>query len=678
MAAAAVVPAWQRTAPPPSIRDLLQAYWDGDPARVRLAFTRGADVEAMLPAIRIWIGTGARQWSMATSVLLLDLADLAVSLAEPSPRTTVQLLAWGREQIVSKRAADDPSATAALAGLWHEAAVALHLRLDAGGDPEEYLRWAERRAAGGLTPRLWLARGQAVEQRLARAGIRRLATDTVEVGDPSSKDGSAAPPTPDSGTLRALEDAARYYDRAARDQVLRAETSARAAAIFVEIGRHRDALRRIEVAGPAEDAAVAAWLSALEGRAWSGLGEHAAALAAFDDGLVRAPRARSLVAGRAAAAVALGRADAGAAASGPDPWETIARGGARWLPEWLARLRGAVSGASARAAARPPAIDILDQYDAGQHDAAAAALVTQAPLAAFAKALRAGADVWTRERGPAHFARRDLVVALVALEAAHARGGTEWGDAHQLLEWACARLRASPPPAGEVERAWMHAAAALMQGVVAGVALEVHVGHALERAPRDPALLMAAAVAAELRAGPDQRLARGTRPPPGAADSPDNVPTVLDQAVRRFEDTLALDAYAEEARLRLAYTALRRGRASEALAHLDRMAADDPGDDVFITYLAALFRGRALERLDRRDDAVVAYEQAVAIQPGAQTAELALAAALAHAGRRAEAAALADRALTRTAAGFDPWLVYGQGDFRHWPRLIAALRSAVQ
>jgi tetratricopeptide (TPR) repeat protein len=246
----------------------------------------------------------------------------------------------------------------------------------------------------------------------------------------------------------------------------------------------------------------------------------------------------------------------------------------------------------------------------------------------------------------------------------------------------------------------MIAAAAVMEGAAAGAALEVHALHALKRFPNDPALTMAKAVAAELRAGPDLRTAEGTKAPNAptvaysasstsainmASVSPTLGPTplpaetvssgALDLAVRRFNDLASIDPYRDEAKLRLGYTALRRGKPEDALQHLAGPAKNTT--DVFIAYLAHLFRGRALDRLKRWDQAVVEYRAAVAAQPGAQTAELALAAALARSGRRGEAAELADRALARTDASFDPWLAYGQGDFRHWARLIADVRKAI-
>jgi len=308
---------------------------------------------------------------------------------------------------------------------------------------------------------------------------------------------------------------------------------------------------------------------------------------------------------------------------------------------------------------------VLDRYEAGDYDFAVNSLVSS-DLATFVDTFRESADRWIGEGDPATADRRRFVAATVALEAGRARGFVEWPRAQLLIEWACERLRAQPVPT-EAERLWLEGAAAVMEGAVAGTALEIHLTHALKRFPSDPPLLMARAVAAELRAGPDQRLPSGTRPPSGSA---------LDTAVTRLQQALALPAYKDEVNLRLGYTALRRGKYADALAPLDLAAANRT--DIFIGYLAQLFRGRAFERLLRWNDAVNAYRAAVAIQPRAQTAELALAAALARIGQPVEAAQMADTILGRTESVFDPWLAYGQGDFRHWPRIIDAIRGAIR
>ena len=620
---------------PPALKDLLQAYWDGRPDPVGSRFTRARDVDLIVPAIRTWIAADASaSWPMATSVLLLDLAAAALRTPEPSAATAVQLLAWGREQITSKAADRDRRANRDLEKLWHQTAIGLLQGIGALKEQQQYLEEIRERFGADLPPRLWLARGIALDQQDARSTGER--------------------------TTSALEEATRFYDRAARDADTRAEASARAAFAYIRLGRPRDAIRRLDLAGETPDLAVAAWLPLLRSRALAALGEEAEATLNAEIGA---------------------KLSAGLGTS--DPWTVLERGDERLVPGWLPRLRASLraSVAAGSSATRPASYDVLDRYDRREYAAAVTTLIKLPSLEAFSKAYRETAGGWALDMGPAHVDRRRMVVAVVALEAAHARGGVEWTHAQLLLEWACGFLRGTRVPT-ELERRWMHAASALIEGTASGAALELHVTHALTRFPDDPALVMARAVAAELRAGPDQRTASGTRAPGEPAEIPLGADSAyatapLTLTVFRLQQAAKVPEIRREALLRLGYTALRQGQAQAALDHLAAVGPAGAGADPFIDYLVFLFRGRALDRLKRWEDAAVAYRQAVDLQP-AQSAELALAAALFRAGHRAEAAAVADRSLTRREAAPDPWLFYGQADFRHWSTLIDRLRSAIQ
>lgn len=286
-------------------------------------------------------------------------------------------------------------------------------------------------------------------------------------------------------------------------------------------------------------------------------------------------------------------------------------------------------------------------------------------LEALSLDLHSSADAWIAEGGEPAKPRREVVVATLALEAVQARGGAEWPRAQLILEWACDRLRRRLTPT-EAERAWMWAAAALLEGVVQGAALEVHLTHALKRFPGDPSLTMARALAAEIRAGPDVRSGSDLVPPP--ADR-------LEVLIYRLKQAASLPGYRIEAHVRLGYTALRQRRHSAALDLLEPATATD---DPFLRYLAHLFRGRAFDAQKRFDEAIAEYESALQAAPGAQTAEIALGVAFARAGRRSDAAALAEASLTRTGTPVDPWLAYGQGDFRRWPEVIATVRRTIR
>ena len=640
-------------------RDLIQSYADGSPAAARATVPRGRAVDAMLSAVRGWMaGEGAREWPFASAVMCLDLAEAAAEAGPAASPTVIELLRLGRKAITAKEAAMDVRLDRPHEKLFHQTALAVLQGIASYQEQQNYIDDISDRLSGDWPPRLWMARGLAIEQRVA-AQLAKQKDQNVSA--------FAAP----------LDEATRHCDRAARDPETRAEASARAAAIFVRLGRHRDALRRLEIAGEASgDVEVAAWLAYLRAQVWTGLGDDGQARVAIE-------QARKL--------------------SAADPAPGFERGDARHAGEWLATLRGALSSVMTTGPTRPAVMTTVDLYEAHAYDDAIAALAPTS-LEQFSKELREVADPWIRDGGPVKQQHRQYLVAALALEAARARGGLEWRHAQLLIEWACERLRAKTEPGeDDRERAWMIAAAAVMEGGAAGAVLEVHALHALKRFPNDPALTMAKAVAAELRAGPDVRTAQGTKAPTttsmfmaasaassiqqttpttvGTFSPTTDVPTdissgpALDLAVRRFNEMASIDPYRDEAKLRLGYTSLRRGKHEDALEHLVGPAKNTT--DVFIAYLAHLFRGRALERLKRWDQAVVEYRAAVAVQPGAQTAELALAAALARSGRRAEAAELADRALMRTDAPFDPWLGYGQGDFRHWARLIAGVRKAI-
>lgn len=272
---------------------------------------------------------------------------------------------------------------------------------------------------------------------------------------------------------------------------------------------------------------------------------------------------------------------------------------------------------------------------------------------------------WIRQGSAAERDRRRRVVAAVALEAANAGGLQDWREAKQLLEWACSQIRGIPQP-GEAERLWQWGAIAVLEGAGDATALQAHVGHALKRFPGDPRFVLARGVAAELRTWPDPR--NGETPRERNA-------TAVGVTVARLKEALAYDDVRAEALLRIGFMALRNGDTAEALPYFREAMAAKP--DPFITHLLHLYRGRALERLDRPQEAIGAYRAALAAQPG-QTAQIALAAALARNGQRSDGIRLAGSALDGASMQKDPWIAYGSSDARLWPEIAARLRKAIQ
>jgi Flp pilus assembly protein TadD len=119
---------------------------------------------------------------------------------------------------------------------------------------------------------------------------------------------------------------------------------------------------------------------------------------------------------------------------------------------------------------------------------------------------------------------------------------------------------------------------------------------------------------------------------------------------------------------------LRNGNAGSALTHFKEAAGVE---EPHLRYLLGLFEGRAHDREERLDDPIAAYRRAVTAVPG-QTAQLALASALARSGRQAEALEMVQTAVRSGPAPPDPWARYGQGDMRMWPGIAGALEAALR
>jgi tetratricopeptide (TPR) repeat protein len=148
----------------------------------------------------------------------------------------------------------------------------------------------------------------------------------------------------------------------------------------------------------------------------------------------------------------------------------------------------------------------------------------------------------------------------------------------------------------------------------------------------------------------------------------------LGEAEARYERALALDPGLAEARLRLGRVRLLLGRPDDALQELERIAtsAHEPGQ----RYLARLFAGRAREALGDLRGAAVAYRDAAAQVPGAQTALVALGRALDRLGDAAGAQEALDGAGAPGGPG-DPWWDYQVGQPKRLDELLEGLRGLV-
>jgi VWFA-related protein len=342
------------------------------------------------------------------------------------------------------------------------------------------------------------------------------------------------------------------------------------------------------------------------------------------------------------------------------------------------------------AAAIPSAVAVsflMDRYERGDPAGRPVSFSSVQAFSSSFENLRKAAPAWI-SADPSQQARRRLAMATYALDLINANpfvvadgstmraadstlremardnfGALVSPSASDVLEWACSVLREGPPlPA---ERTWRVAAIAALERFRGQAALDSHIEHAESRFPNDPEWALARAVAQESRTWPDRRDDADYRPPSGLAAS---------RTEARFKEAAGFAATRQEAHIRWGYFELRRGRADQALTHFAE--AGEPGEPV-LRYWLHLFKGRALERVGRLDDAIAAYRLACLDVPYAQSATTALAVALVLNHQPDEAAALTNRMLT-VQPPLDPWSFYTFPATRFWQTLMSQLHEAVK
>jgi tetratricopeptide (TPR) repeat protein len=306
----------------------------------------------------------------------------------------------------------------------------------------------------------------------------------------------------------------------------------------------------------------------------------------------------------------------------------------------------------------------LADYAAGHQSEVAAQLRTVADLTVLQDDLDKLLPKWTNPTdGSAELHRR--AIAAFALEAAYAR--LDLGEpASKLVEWACRQIRRHPAP-DEFDHRWLMAAFALFGGAVDPNALEAHVLHTRFLFPKEPRLALERAMAEELRTAPFVR---------------DNKMSDADllkdrqEAARRFADAAKIPETRAEANVRLGHVDIDLGKDDDALHALAQV--EDFTRDGDLVYLERLFRARALDRLGQTDAARRAYESALVVRPGAQSASVALAALLFRHGQRGESDQIVGQLLGRPTQPEDPWWMYWPADYRMADALIASMREAVR
>jgi hypothetical protein len=380
-----------------------------------------------------------------------------------------------------------------------------------------------------------------------------------------------------------------------------------------------------------------------------------------------------------------------------------------------------------------PIVGVLDGYAEGRYDDALARLRTLGSARVIRDRLRDQGQRWIASADPARRERRLEIAAIVALEAAHigfaaaGQPGVPYGtknlqqlfDTRQLLEVGCAWVRQGT--ASEFERVWLLASVALQQSVqnhyrvyteirfsdnrtvnpevpfrdvmpqyslwMQNADLQewdlAHWGHATSRFPDEPRFALAKILARpEVRRLPNRPGTAAMFMTQGFGSSEfDRLPELEKLAASvvrqtfvdlgRFLDRPGVSA---EANLRRGILQFHQARLVDSL---DSLRAATKEADRDIAYLAHLYAGLALDGLNRRSEAVDAFEAALRVVPDARSAVVALAADLFQLDRRAEASARLAAAFARPAPD-DPWRRFSLGDYRFWPDYLNRLREAAR
>jgi len=345
--------------------------------------------------------------------------------------------------------------------------------------------------------------------------------------------------------------------------------------------------------------------------------------------------------------------------------------------------------------------DLLDQYAAGRFDDVVRALsADEVDFDAILEQFRVDGPAWIDAAGPDARARRELVAATVALEAARAGAWKDWkhiqrqpsmgappeagshADSYQppsllywqapplLIEWACERFRRDET-AGPVERWWQLAALSIAErsedvqfligdpnigrGLgsqeIGNVEDEIkHLDHVTPRFPNEMRFVLAQGVARD-RVWPEE----ATAVYEVLADDPD---------------------VGGEATMRLGALELRQRNPGKAIDTLER--AETLTRDPYVVFLARYFRGVANEQRRSLKEAEAAYRAALAAIPNASSATIAAASLAFRDGRRAEAQQLVGDMLAADPQPPDPWRGFVHADDRFWPQLVGRLRAEIQ
>jgi tetratricopeptide (TPR) repeat protein len=354
----------------------------------------------------------------------------------------------------------------------------------------------------------------------------------------------------------------------------------------------------------------------------------------------------------------------------------------------------------ADAASQPATIDVkalFDMYLRGQRDEAVAKAAAIPDLGPFRLRYVQDTPVWVNAE-PAQTELRRAAAAAFLLELTAARLESDWGRFADLIEWTCVQLRTTAKPT-EFERTWHAASHALagrararqwLLGLTPRLAHQkpapepklqpnerppaTHLMHALERFPDDPHFQLSRVVAWTW--GRDGEPIRNVRP-----RDDDDRPRVVRrapqlEAIVALEPLTKVPEVAVEAWIRIGLVQFTANDFAAALRAFE--TAQPIATDAAMKYLAYFNAGRALEKLQRMDDAIRAYQQALAIVPDAESATVALTSLQFMRDEREAAVSAIDRVFNRKPGAPDPGRLLGYGSFIRWQDSKTAMRAALK
>ena len=336
---------------------------------------------------------------------------------------------------------------------------------------------------------------------------------------------------------------------------------------------------------------------------------------------------------------------------------------------------------------------MLDAYDQGRYDEAVAKAAALADLGPFRLRFVQDSPRWVNA-DPARIDRRSAVVAAFLVEVTAARLESDWGRFSDLIEWTCLQLRTTAKPT-EFERAW-HAASHGLAGRARGrqwllglyprLAHQkpvterpmktderppaTHLLHALERFPDDPQFQLSRVVAWSWGrdSEPIRNLERDV--PPRRSRAPQL------EALVALEPLTSIALVAPEAWIRTGLVHFSVGDYSSALRAFE--SAQPIANETPMKYLAFFNAGRALEGLQRIDDAMRAYQRELEIIPDAESATVALTSLQFMSDDRDAAVSAIDHVFNRKPSAADPGRLMGYGSYLRWDALKTAMRAELK